>query len=124
MSVSAAKKKEVVRKPAPRKPVQAKKAPVEKVETVDTTQEDARERANAPEDIVEVDLGLPDKSSLTAEDQHQVLINLLKTLPFIYRETEEQLKRNVHNIARFEPTREMIRKAQEAIDNEPVRNSG
>jgi hypothetical protein len=69
----------------------------------------------------EMVLGLEDKSKLHMPEKLQTIINLLKVLPVQYKETEEQLKRNIWNIARFEPTNSMIAHARESIDNEPQR---
>lgn len=100
--------------------------PIEKVEVI-TSALNALETQNdthpIPKPTPELCLGLEDRSKLNDQDKHDTIVRLLKVFPIQYKDSEEKIKRNIWNIGRFEPTNAQIQAAQEAIDNEPKRNS-
>jgi hypothetical protein len=95
-------------------------------EAVEETSINALETTNDDEPIAEytpeLTLGLVDNSNLNDLDKHESIIRIIKILPVEYMKTEEDKKRNVWNLARFEPTNKQLDAAYEAIGNEPKRD--
>lgn len=112
------KKKEEVTEPSENIAVEATP-----LNALQSTNDDEPIAEYTPEpEIKELSLGLEDRSKLNDNDKHDTLVRLLLVLPKQYVEAEEQLKRNIWNIGRFEPTNAQIQAAREAIANDPKRN--